>query len=182
MTVKPRNLYERNPGTSTAFPVNWDPVAPLWNVLVWFSWMRPLWYWRATRAVTPEPQGLRSTCFKGFRLALLKSVKWQGGIFSAPVKYLSFSEHTHVGGGIRGIIIFAVSEDGAIEEGQIITGWVVQLHLGENNTNRKINIRNVDNPFAYTCVPNASCHVFFPSLMCWEVRSEPQPQSHWKKL
>lgn len=41
--------------------MNWDPVAPLWNVLVWFSWMRPLWYWRATRAVTPEPVGLRST-------------------------------------------------------------------------------------------------------------------------
>lgn len=49
------------------------------------------------------------------------------------VKYLCFGKHTDIGGGIGGVIIFAVCEDGAIEEGQIITGWVVQLHLGENN-------------------------------------------------
>ncbi|TNN82672.1 hypothetical protein EYF80_007190 [Liparis tanakae] len=46
------------------------------------------------------------------------------------VKYLSFSEHADIGAGIRGVLIFAVSEDGAVEEGQIITGWVVVLHEG----------------------------------------------------
>ena len=51
-------------------------------------------------------------------------------IFPTLVKYLSFCKHTDVGGGIRGISIFSICEDGAIEEGQIITAWVVQLHLG----------------------------------------------------
>lgn len=45
------------------------------------------------------------------------------------LRYLSLCEHTDVGGGICGIIIVAVGEDGAVEEGQIITGWMVQLHL-----------------------------------------------------
>lgn len=49
----------------------------------------------------------------------------------ASVKYLSFCKHADIGSGIRRITIFAVGEDGAIEEGQIITGWVVQLYLGE---------------------------------------------------
>lgn len=50
-------------------------------------------------------------------------------------KYLRFSKHADVGSGIRGITIFPVNEDGAIEEGQIIAGWMVQLHLGEKTTN-----------------------------------------------
>ena len=59
------------------------------------------------------------------------------------VKYLSFCKHTDVGGGFRGIIIFAVCEDGAIEEGQIITGWMVQLHLGEINAKREKKGKNI---------------------------------------
>lgn len=50
----------------------------------------------------------------------------------SPLRYLSLCEHTDVGGGICGIIVVAISEDGAVEEGQIITGWMVQLHLRKN--------------------------------------------------
>lgn len=46
--------------------------------------------------------------------------------------YLSFSKHTDIGGGFRGVIVFPVCEDGAIQEGQIIAGWMIQLHLKEN--------------------------------------------------
>lgn len=48
------------------------------------------------------------------------------------VKYLSLCKHTDVGGGIGGIIVLAISEDGAVEEGQVVTSRVVQLHLGVN--------------------------------------------------
>lgn len=48
------------------------------------------------------------------------------------VQYLSFCKHTDVGSGIGGIIIFAIGEDGAVKESQVITGWVVQLHLRVN--------------------------------------------------
>lgn len=44
--------------------------------------------------------------------------------------YLSFCKHTNISSGIRGIVVFPVSDDGAIEEGQVITVWVAQLHLG----------------------------------------------------
>lgn len=58
-------------------------------------------------------------------------------MFSDPasVKYLSFCKHADIGCGLRRISVFAVGEDGAVEEGQIITGWVVQLYLGEKITN-----------------------------------------------
>lgn len=50
--------------TLTAFPVKTEPVALLLKALVWFSSRSPLWYCKAIRAVTPEPVGLRSTCFR----------------------------------------------------------------------------------------------------------------------
>lgn len=44
--------------------------------------------------------------------------------------YLRVSKHTHIGRGLFRITIFAVSKDCAIEEGQILTDWMVQLYLG----------------------------------------------------
>lgn len=46
------------------------------------------------------------------------------------INYLSFCKHTDISSGISGIVVFPVSEDSAIEEGQVITVWVAQPHLG----------------------------------------------------
>lgn len=54
--------------------------------------------------------------------------------FLRPILYLSFCKHTDVGRRLRGKIIFTICEDGAIKKSQIITSWVVQLHLAENKT------------------------------------------------
>lgn len=43
--------------------------------------------------------------------------------------YLCISKHTHIGRGLFRKSIFAVSKDCAIEEGQILTDWMVQLYL-----------------------------------------------------
>ena len=43
--------------------------------------------------------------------------------------YLSFCKHADIGGGFGRVIVFAVGENSAIQEGQIITGWMMQLHL-----------------------------------------------------
>lgn len=51
--------------------------------------------------------------------------------------HLSFCKHTDIGGGFRGIIIFAICDDGAIKEGQIVTGGVMQLHLQDKEEKRK---------------------------------------------
>ena len=46
---------------STGVAVNVAPVAPLLKVLVWPRSISPLWTWRATLAITPDPQGDRTT-------------------------------------------------------------------------------------------------------------------------
>ncbi len=43
--------------------------------------------------------------------------------------YLCISKHTHIGCGLFRKSIFAISKDCAIEEGQILTDWMVQLYL-----------------------------------------------------
>lgn len=55
--------------------------------------------------------------------------------FAVLVKYLSLGKHAHIGSRLRWIIIFAVGEDGPVEESQIIATWVVQLHLWEKSLN-----------------------------------------------
>lgn len=57
--------------------------------------------------------------------------------FYKDLKYLSLCKHTDVGGCFRRMIIIAVCEDGAVEEGQVIADWMVQLHLGEINAKQK---------------------------------------------
>lgn len=48
------------------------------------------------------------------------------------IYYLSFCKHTNISSGISGIVVFSISDDSAIEEGQVITVWVAQPHLGVN--------------------------------------------------
>lgn len=62
-------------------------------------------------------------------------IKWKNVFLVVLVKYLSLGEHAHIGSGLRWIIVFAVGEDGPVEESQIITAWVVQLHLWEKWSN-----------------------------------------------
>lgn len=53
------------------------------------------------------------------------------------IKYLSFCKHTDISSGISGIVVLPISKDCTIEEGQIITDWVGQSHLGEIVKNGK---------------------------------------------
>lgn len=46
------------------------------------------------------------------------------------INYLSFCKHTDISSGISGIVVFPISDDSAIEEGQVITVWVTQCYLG----------------------------------------------------
>lgn len=48
------------------------------------------------------------------------------------INYLSFCKHTDISSGISGIVVFPISNNSAIEEGQVITVWVAQRHLGVN--------------------------------------------------
>lgn len=56
--------------------------------------------------------------------------------------YLGLSEHADIGGGVGRVLVLAVGEDGAADEGQVVAGGMVQLHLqgwrGEKNSESSV--------------------------------------------
>lgn len=79
--------------TFIAFPVNKEPVELLLKVLVWVSWINPLWYCKAMRAVTPDPVGLRSTYFRNIWPAVFLFIV---RLYKSTIIFISLLIHFHL--------------------------------------------------------------------------------------